>query len=55
MEAKKLPPFEQFVAFRWFGGVLEFTPDGEQVYFVSDISGQFNIWRVFVEGVGRRS
>ena len=50
MEAKKRPPFEQFVAFRRFGGVLEFTPDGEQVYFVSDISGQFNIWRVFVEG-----
>ena len=50
MEAKRKPPFEQFVAFRRFGGVLEFTPDGEQVYFVSDISGQFNIWRVFVEG-----
>ena len=44
------PPFEQFFAFRRFGGSLEFTPDGEQIYFVSDISGQFNLWRVPVTG-----
>ncbi len=44
------PPFEQFYAFRRFGGSLEFTPDGEALYFVSDISGQFNLWRVPVAG-----
>jgi len=48
----KLIPFEQFMAFRRFSAGLAFAPDGEQLYFVSNISGQFNLWRVAVEGGG---
>jgi dipeptidyl aminopeptidase/acylaminoacyl peptidase len=46
----KLPAFERFTAFRRFGGGLTFTRDGEHVLFVSNISGQFNLWRVPVGG-----
>ena len=44
------PPFEQFFAHRRFYAVAELTPDGERVLFVSNISGQFNLWSVPVEG-----
>ena len=37
------PPFEQYYAFRRFLPVAQFTPDGERVLFVSNISGQFNL------------
>jgi dipeptidyl aminopeptidase/acylaminoacyl peptidase len=47
---RKLPLFEQFMAYRRFSGVLAFTRDGEHVLFVSNISGQFNLWRVPVGG-----
>ena len=46
----KLPVFERFTAYRRFGGGLAFTRDGEHVLFVSNISGQFNLWRVPVGG-----
>ena len=46
----KLPAFERFVAYRRFGGALAFTKDAADVLFVSNISGQFNLWRVPVEG-----
>jgi dipeptidyl aminopeptidase/acylaminoacyl peptidase len=46
----KLPAFERFTAFRRFGGGLTFTREGEHVLFVSNISGQFNLWRVPVGG-----
>jgi dipeptidyl aminopeptidase/acylaminoacyl peptidase len=46
----KLPAFERFTAHRRFGGALVFTHDGEHVLFVSNISGQFNLWRVPVGG-----
>jgi dipeptidyl aminopeptidase/acylaminoacyl peptidase len=46
----KLPAFERFTAYRRFGGALTFTRDGEHVLFVSNISGQFNLWRVPVGG-----
>ena len=45
-----LPPFERFNAVRKFGPALAFTADGEGVLFVSNISGQFNLWRVPVGG-----
>jgi dipeptidyl aminopeptidase/acylaminoacyl peptidase len=45
-----LPPFEQFFASRRLAGVTEFMPDGETVLFVSNISGQFNLWSVPVDG-----
>jgi dipeptidyl aminopeptidase/acylaminoacyl peptidase len=43
-------PFEQFFAFRRFQPVAELTPDGESVLFVSNISGQFNLWSTRVAG-----
>ena len=42
--------FEQFTAVRRFAPGLAFSPDGSHVYFSSNISGQFNLWRVPVEG-----
>ena len=44
------PPFEQFFAFRRFGGALDFSADGEHLYFISDITGQFNLWSVAAGG-----
>ena len=38
------------MAYRRFSAGLAFTPDADHVYFVSNISGQFNLWRVSVEG-----
>ena len=48
--AIRRPAFERFIAYRRFGGALAFTNDGAHVLFVSNISGQFNLWRVPVEG-----
>jgi dipeptidyl aminopeptidase/acylaminoacyl peptidase len=45
-----LPPFEQFFAHRRLGGVAELMPDGRRVLFVSNISGQFNLWSVDIDG-----
>jgi dipeptidyl aminopeptidase/acylaminoacyl peptidase len=45
-----LPPFERFFAVRSFQPTLAFAPDGASIYFSSNISGQFNLWRVPVEG-----
>jgi dipeptidyl aminopeptidase/acylaminoacyl peptidase len=45
----KLPTFDRFIAYRRFGAALAFTNDGSEVLFVSNISGQFNLWRVPVE------
>jgi dipeptidyl aminopeptidase/acylaminoacyl peptidase len=47
---RRLPLFEQFMAYRRFSAGLAFTRDGEQVLFVSNISGQFNLWSVPVDG-----
>jgi dipeptidyl aminopeptidase/acylaminoacyl peptidase len=41
---------EQFFAVRRFSSALDFTADGTQLLFASNISGQFNLWRVPVEG-----
>ena len=41
---------EQFFAVRRFSSVLAFTADGSQLLFASNMSGQFNLWRVPVEG-----
>jgi dipeptidyl aminopeptidase/acylaminoacyl peptidase len=49
-KTRKLPFFEQFFAVRRFSGALSFTADGSHVLFASNLSGQFNLWRVPVEG-----
>src|SRR5581483_4260980 len=49
-QTRKPPPFEQFMAYRRFSGSLALSPDGQHVYFVSNMSGQFNLWRVEVGG-----
>jgi dipeptidyl aminopeptidase/acylaminoacyl peptidase len=49
-KAKQLPLFEQFFAVRRFSSVLTFTEDGANVLFASNMSGQFNLWRVPVAG-----
>jgi dipeptidyl aminopeptidase/acylaminoacyl peptidase len=46
----RLPPFEQFFAFRRFQPALALTPDDERVLFAGNISGQFNLWSVPLEG-----
>lgn len=43
------PPFEQFFAHRRYYSVAEFMPDGERVLFVTNLSGQFNLWSVGVD------
>jgi dipeptidyl aminopeptidase/acylaminoacyl peptidase len=43
-------PFEQYFAYRRFLPVAQLTPDGERVLFVSNISGQFNLWAVDLDG-----
>jgi dipeptidyl aminopeptidase/acylaminoacyl peptidase len=47
---RNLPLMEQFFAVRRFSSVLDFTADGTHLFFASNISGQFNLWRVPVEG-----
>jgi len=48
---RKAPPrFEQFFALRRFQPTLAFTPDGRRLLFSSDLSGQFNLWRVRATG-----
>ena len=47
---RRAPLFEQFMAVRRFSGGLAFSSDGTHVYFVSNISGQFNLWRVPIDG-----
>jgi dipeptidyl aminopeptidase/acylaminoacyl peptidase len=44
------PQFEQFFAIRRFQPALAFTPDGRRVLFVTNTSGQFNLWRTSVGG-----
>src|SRR5579864_4636824 len=43
-------PFEQFFAFRRFLPTLAFTPEAETVYFVTNTSGQFNLWSAPADG-----
>ena len=49
-ETRKPPLFEQFFAVRRFAAALSFTGDGEQLLFASNLSGQFNLWRVSLQG-----
>ena len=49
-ETRTPPLFEQFFAVRRFAAALSFTADGEQVLFANNLSGQFNLWRVPIQG-----
>src|SRR5690349_5546181 len=49
-KTRELPRLEQFFAVRRFSSALTFSADGSQLLFASNISGQFNLWRVPVEG-----
>jgi dipeptidyl aminopeptidase/acylaminoacyl peptidase len=54
-EIASLPPprryvFDQFFAFRRYIGNIAFSPDGKEVAYITDISGQFNIWRQPAQG-----
>ena len=49
MSARPRYRFEQFFATRRIVA-MQPAPDGESVLFVSDISGQFNLWRVASQG-----
>jgi dipeptidyl aminopeptidase/acylaminoacyl peptidase len=44
------PVFEQFYAIRRFQPTLAFTPDSSALLFSVNISGQFNLWRLPVDG-----
>lgn len=44
--AERPPAFEQFFAMHRFQPALAFAPNGESILFVTDISGQFNLWRL---------
>jgi dipeptidyl aminopeptidase/acylaminoacyl peptidase len=45
-----LARFEDFLAYRRFFPVAELTRDGSHVLFVSNRSGQFNLWEAGVDG-----
>lgn len=42
--------FDQFIAARRYQGNIAFAPDGSEVAYITDTSGQFNIWRQSVRG-----
>jgi dipeptidyl aminopeptidase/acylaminoacyl peptidase len=44
------PKFEQFFAIRRFQPSLTFTPDGRRILYITNTSGQFNLWRTAVSG-----
>jgi dipeptidyl aminopeptidase/acylaminoacyl peptidase len=48
---RRTPPrFEQFFAIRRFQPAIAFTPDGRRLLFVTNTSGQFNLWRTSIGG-----
>ena len=42
--ARSTPPFEQFFAYRRYFTSLAMAPRGDRVAYVTDASGQFNLW-----------
>ncbi len=44
------PAFEQFTAIRRYQPTLSFSPDGTEIAYVVNTSGQFNLWRQSTRG-----
>jgi dipeptidyl aminopeptidase/acylaminoacyl peptidase len=44
------PPFEYFFAYRRFFPVAQLTPDEARLLYVSNRSGQFNLWAIGLDG-----
>src|SRR4051794_13193136 len=44
------PTFEQFAAARRYQPALAFSPDGAQIAYSTNTSGQFNLWRQSTAG-----
>ena len=42
--------FEQFTAIRRYQPTLTFSPDGSEIAYVVNTSGQFNLWRQSTNG-----
>src|SRR5919107_1251348 len=42
--------FEQFTAIRRYQPTLSFSPDGSEIAYVVNTSGQFNLWRQSSDG-----
>jgi dipeptidyl aminopeptidase/acylaminoacyl peptidase len=49
-KTRKPPGLEQFFAVRRFSSALAFSADSASLLFASNMSGQFNLWRVPVDG-----
>lgn len=43
-ESYRRPVFEQFFAVRRFFGQMAFSPDGSELAYITDTTGQFNAW-----------
>lgn len=44
------PTFEQFTAIRRYQPALAFSPDGREIAYSVNTSGQYNLWRQSSEG-----
>ncbi len=49
-ERNRRPAFEQFTAIRRYQPTLSFSPDGSEIAYVVNTSGQFNLWRQSTRG-----
>src|SRR5215472_3092210 len=49
-EATRRADFDRYFAVRTHFGNLAFSPDGSQVAYIVNTSGQFNVWRQAVVG-----
>lgn len=50
MTLRSKPAFEQFSAARRYQPTLSFSPDGSELAYSTNVSGQFNIWRQATSG-----
>jgi dipeptidyl aminopeptidase/acylaminoacyl peptidase len=49
-ETRTAYTFEQFTAVRRYQSALSFSPDGTQIAYSTNTSGQFNLWRQGIDG-----